>query len=153
MALSILAENCLDCHGPDKKKRKGDLRLDQYEGATKDLGGHKAIEPGNPDKSELLTRLHPEDEDDLMPPIKTERSITQKEIEVLRQWITAGAPYPIHWAYRSIESSIPPKVNNESHVLNPIDRFVLARLDSLYQNPTPHADRRTLPKRLHNNLL
>ena len=61
MALSILAENCLDCHGPDKKKRKGDLRLDRHEGATKDLGGHKAIEPGNPDKSELLTRLHPED--------------------------------------------------------------------------------------------
>ncbi|MDA9962708.1 PSD1 and planctomycete cytochrome C domain-containing protein [Opitutales bacterium] len=153
MALSILAENCLDCHGPDKKKRKGDLRLDQHEGATKDLGGHKAIDPGNPDKSELLIRLHPEDEDDLMPPKKTERSLTQKEIGVLRQWITAGAPYPTHWAYRSIESSIPPKVNNESDVLNPIDRFVLARLDSLDQKPSPRADRRTLVKRLHYDLL
>ena len=120
MALSILAENCLDCHGPDKKKRKGDLRLDQYEGATKDLGGYKAIEPGNPDKSELLTRLHPEDEDDLMPPKKTERSLTQEEIGILRQWIIVGAPYPTHWAYRSIKSSKPPKVNNESHVLQSI---------------------------------
>ena len=153
MALSILAENCLDCHGPDKKKRKGDLRLDQYEGATKDLGGYKAIEPGNPDKSELLTRLHPEDEDDLMPPKKTERSLTQEEIGILRQWIIVGAPYPTHWAYRSIESSKPPKVNNESHVLNPIDRFVLARLDSLDRKPSPRADRRTLAKRLHYDLL
>ena len=153
MAISILVENCLDCHGRDKKERKGDLRLDQYEGATKDLGGYKAIEPGNPEKSELLLRLHPEDEDDLMPPIKTERSLTQKEIEVLRQWITAGATYPTHWAYRPIESSKPPKVNNESHVLNPIDRFVLARLDSLDQKPSPQADRRTLAKRLHYDLL
>jgi hypothetical protein len=153
MAISILAENCLDCHGPDKKKRKGDLRLDQYEGATKDLGGYKAIEPGNPDKSELLTRLHPEDEDDLMPPKKTERSLTQKEIGILRQWIIVGAPYPTHWAYRSIESSKPPKVNNESHVLNPIDRFVLARLDSLDRKPSSRADRRTLAKRLHYDLL
>jgi hypothetical protein len=153
MALSILAENCLDCHGPDKKKRKGDLRLDQYEGATKDLGGYKAIEPGNPDKSELLIRLHPEDEDDLMPPKKTERSLTQKEIGILRQWITAGAPYPTHWAYRSIDPSKPPKVKNESHVLNPIDRFVLARLDSLNRKPSPQADRRTLAKRLHYDLL
>ncbi|MBT6851243.1 MAG: DUF1553 domain-containing protein [Opitutae bacterium] len=153
MAISILAENCLDCHGPDKKKRKGDLRLDRHEGATKDLGGHKAIEPGNPDKSELLTRLHPEDEDDLMPPKKTERSLTQKEIEILRQWITAGAAYPDHWAYSPIESSKPPKVNNESHVLNPIDRFVLARLDFLDQKPSPQADRRTLAKRLHYDLL
>jgi len=153
MAISILAENCLDCHGPDKKKRKGDLRLDQYEGATKDLGGYKAIEPGNPEKSELLIRLHPEDEDDLMPPSKTERSLTQKENMILRQWITAGAPYPTHWAYRLVESPKPPKVNNENHVFNSVDRFVLAKLDSLDQKPSPRADRRTLAKRLHYDLL
>ena len=152
-ALRLLAENCLECHGPDKKNRKGHLRLDTFEGATKDLGDYQAIKPGHPKMSELLVRLHPNDEDDLMPPKKTGRSLTQKEIEILRQWIIAGAPYPIHWAYRSIDSSEPPKVSNEINALNPIDRFVLARLGSFKLKPSPQADRRTLAKRLYYDLL
>ena len=62
-AKTILAQNCIDCHGPDKKQRKAKLRLDVLEGATKDLGGHQAIVPAKPDQSELIARLLTEDED------------------------------------------------------------------------------------------
>ena len=74
-ARGILAENCFDCHGPDKEQRKAKLRLDLLEGATKDLGGYQAIMPGKPDKSELIARLVTADEDDLMPPKKTGRKV------------------------------------------------------------------------------
>ena len=77
-ARTILAENCIDCHGPDKKQRKAKLRLDLLEGATKDLGGYQAIMPGKPDQSELIARLVTDDEDDLMPPKKKGKSLTKK---------------------------------------------------------------------------
>ena len=65
--LPILADKCFACHGPDDSHRKADLRLDTREGALADLGGHVAVAPGAPGKSELLTRITTDDEDDLMP--------------------------------------------------------------------------------------
>ena len=99
-ARAILAENCIDCHGPDKEQRKAKLRLDLLEGATKDLGGYQAIMPGKPEESELIARLVTDEEDDLMPPKKTGKSLNENEIDILKQWIKEGAAYPVHWAYR-----------------------------------------------------
>ena len=152
-ARTILAENCIDCHGPDKEQRKAKLRLDLLEGATKDLGGYQAIMPGKPDQSELIARLVTDDKDDLMPPKKTGKSLTKQEIEVLRQWIGAGAAYPVHWAYRPIQPPPPPKTKHEKRVSNAIDRYVFSKLEKARQSPSPEADRRTLAKRLHYDLL
>src|SRR5438128_1589222 len=64
----ILAENCFACHGPDSAARKAGLRLDQRDAAIE----KGAIDPGKPDKSELVARiLLPETEKEAMPPAKT----------------------------------------------------------------------------------
>ena len=152
-AKTILAENCIDCHGPDKEQRKAKLRLDLLEGATKDLGGYQAIMPGKPEESELIARLITEEEDDLMPPKKTGKSLTKEEIDILRQWIKEGADYPVHWAYRPIRPTAPPKLKNEKLIINPIDRYVFSKLEKAGQTPSPEADRLTLAKRLHYDLL
>ena len=117
-ARAILAENCFDCHGPDKKQRKAKLQLDVLEGATKDLGGYQAIMPGKPDQSELIARLITDDEDDLMPPKKTGKALTKQEIGILSQWIQSGGAYPVHWAYRSIQPPAPPSLKNEKRIQN-----------------------------------
>ena len=152
-ARAIMAENCFDCHGPDKEQRKAKLRLDAREGAIKDLGGYQSVMPGKPDQSELIARLTTNDEDELMPPMKTGKSLSEEEIETLRQWIKEGAAYPVHWSYRPIQPPAPPKLKNMKGVQNPIDRFVSAKLESLGHSPSPEADRRILAKRLHYDLL
>lgn len=146
-ARTILANNCLDCHGPDSKQRKGDVRLDTFEGATKDLGGYKAIEPGKPEKSEILALILTDDEDDKMPPVKTGKTLSKAEVEVLRQWIKEGADYPKHWAFKPVE------IIDFSGTKHPIDQLVQAKLEEAKIQPSPEADRRTLAKRLHYDLI
>ena len=63
----ILAGNCFQCHGPDVKARKAKLRLDQQEGATRDLGGYRAVSPGQPTESELMKRILSDDPEEVMP--------------------------------------------------------------------------------------
>jgi mono/diheme cytochrome c family protein len=152
-ARAIMAENCFDCHGPDKEQRKAKLRLDVREGAIKDLGGYQSVMPGKPDQSELIARLTTKDEDELMPPVKTGKSLSKEEVETLRQWIKEGADYPVHWAYRPINPPPLPQLENKEGVRNPIDHFVFAKLESLDHAPSPEADRRILAKRLHYDLL
>ena len=89
-----MAENCFDCHGPDKEQRKAKLRLDVREGALKDLGGYQSVMPGKPDQSELIARLTTKDEDEVMPPKKTGKSLTKEEIDVLKQWISEVPTIP-----------------------------------------------------------
>jgi hypothetical protein len=148
-----MAQNCFDCHGPDKEQRKADLRLDVREGAIKDLGGYQSVVPGKPEESELIARLITDDKDELMPPRKTGKSLSEAEIEILRQWIKQGADYPLHWSYSTIHPPTLPQLKKKERVQNPIDHFVFAKLESLNQTPSPEADRRTLAKRLHYDLI
>ena len=138
-ARSILAENCFDCHGPDKAQRKAKLRLDVREGAVRDLGGYRSVIPGKPDQSELIARLVTKDGDELMPPMKTGKSLSQKEIDVLKQWIEEGAEYPVHWSFRPIRPSALPRLQKQEGVLSPIDHFVFAKLESMGHVPSPEA--------------
>ena len=152
-ARAILAENCFDCHGPDKAQRKAKLRLDVREGAVRDLGGYRSVMPGKPDQSELIARLVTKDADELMPPMKTGKSLSQKEIGVLKQWIEEGAEYPVHWSFRPIRPPDLPRLQKQEGVLSPIDHFVFAKLESMGHLPSPEADRRILARRLHYDLL
>src|SRR5947199_10383632 len=80
----ILSDKCFACHGPDEKERKAKLRLDRKDEAFKPLkSGGFAIVPGHPEKSELVTRLTTKDEDDLMPPPKSEKKLTPAQIDLL----------------------------------------------------------------------
>src|SRR5262245_37263056 len=81
----LLSNRCFYCHGPDEKNRKAGLRLDTFEGATKDRGGSRAIVPGKPEESELMKRVTAPDPNDAMPPLFAKKPpITPQEAELLR---------------------------------------------------------------------
>src|SRR5437879_4671164 len=88
----ILADNCFACHGPDKNQRKANLRLDSEEEALADRGGYQAIVPGQPQKSELYRRITTEDAKERMPPAKSGKKLTKRQIDLLRRWIEQGSP-------------------------------------------------------------
>ena len=122
----ILSEKCFKCHGPDRRKRKGDLRLDTREGAFADLGDYRAIVPGNPEESELYVRITEANAEDRMPPEKSLLQLTPREIELIRRWIEQGATWKSHWSFVPIPADVAvPEVRDEDWPLNPIDLFVL----------------------------
>src|SRR5262245_36140885 len=145
----ILSGNCFYCHGPDPKHREADLRLDNREGATTDLGGYAAIVPGRPDESALVKRVSSTDPDEQMPPpVSKKPHLTDEQIAILRRWIEQGAEYEGHWAFLPLAKVEPPQVKNESWIGNPIDRFILARLEQEGIGPSPPVDAATLIRRV-----
>ncbi len=143
----ILANNCLLCHGPDAKNRKGDLRLDSREGALADRGGYAAVAPGKPDKSELYRRVSSKDTDEVMPPSKTGKKLAKAEVELLRRWIESGAEYAPHWSFVRPGRPALPAVRDAKWPRNEVDRFILARLEKEGLRPSPEADRHPLERR------
>jgi hypothetical protein len=145
----ILSDNCYACHGPDENKRKAKLRLDLKEEAFKEAkSGGFAIVPGHTEKSLLLKRLLETDPDEVMPPPETGKKLTPEQVGLLRRWIEQGAKWEGHWAYLRPERPAVPEVKNKSWPRNPVDRFVLARLEKEGLHPSPEADRTTLVRRL-----
>jgi hypothetical protein len=145
----ILSENCYKCHGPDPKARKGDLRLDTKEGACAEVEkGVFAIVPGKPGESELSKRVSSQDADLKMPPPKSGKKLSRRDIELLKKWIAEGAPYQGHWSFLPLKRPEPPSVRDAKWVRNPVDAFVLARLEKEGLAPSPEADRITLLRRL-----
>jgi cytochrome c553 len=140
----ILAETCFACHGPDSAARKADLRLDLRDAAVQ----AGAITPGKPDKSTLVERIHSEDRSELMPPPKTNKKLTAAQKAILKQWIAEGAEYQPHWSLMPVVRPTPPATRDQAWAKNPIDRFVLAKLEAAGLKPAPEADRRTLARRL-----
>ncbi len=145
----LLSDRCFYCHGPDDKNRKAGLRLDTFEGATKDRGGYRAITPGKPDESELLRRVTSHEAGEVMPPPSAKNAaVTPEEATLLRRWIEQGAKYQGHWAFQPLAAIQPPAVKNSKWVRNDIYRFILARLEREGITPSPQADPRTLIRRL-----
>ena len=140
----ILSDNCFHCHGPDANHREADLRLDTEEGAR------TAMEVGKPDESELFRRLVSHDLDERMPPPKSNKQLTAEQIELLRQWISAGAPWEAHWSFTPLVAPSVPgseKLGSET-VHNPIDAFVQSQLGAHGWQAAAEADRRTLIRRV-----
>jgi len=140
----ILLEHCLACHGADAEARKADLRLDVRDDAI-EMG---AIEPGDPDASSLVERIHSTEPLEVMPPPQAHKTLTDEEKELLTRWIAQGAEYQAHWALVGPVRPDPPKVQDESWIRNPIDGFVLAKMEANGLKPAPEADRRTLARRV-----
>ena len=119
----ILAEECFRCHGPDEEARASGLRLDEYTGAVEDRGGKQAIAPGDPAASTLMARIKTDDPARRMP--FGGGPLSDGQIKLLEDWISAGAMYERHWAYEKPERPRLPPVSEAGWARNPIDRFVL----------------------------
>ncbi len=139
----ILSENCFTCHGPDDKKREAELRFDDEASAKKMTDGVAAIVPGHPEKSTLLDRIASTDPDEVMPPPKMHKKVTPQQVVLLTEWIKQGAKWGKHWSYEKVVRPAVPK----SASLNPIDVFLLARLQKEKLLPSPAADPATLIRR------
>ncbi|MFN5834562.1 MAG: DUF1549 domain-containing protein, partial [Akkermansiaceae bacterium] len=144
----ILSDNCFACHGFDPKTREAGLRLDTREGALADNDGVIAIVPGNIKKSALWDRINSSDDDEVMPPPKTHKTLSSAQKKILRIWIEQGAPYEKHWSFVPPAAAAIPKVKNADWPHNPIDHFVLAKLEAKAIKPTPEASKETLIRRV-----
>ena len=146
---SILAENCFYCHGQDGNKRQADLRLDDRAAAIA-AGG---IVPGDAGASTLLERINSTDPDVVMPPPDSNRRLTAEQKQLLDRWVREGAAYQPHWAFVAPGRPEPPAVVGREWIRNPVDTFVLAKIEAAGIAPSPEADRPTLIRRLHADLV
>src|SRR5262245_45160396 len=147
----ILSGKCFQCHGPDDAARKGGLRLDVRALALKELkSGHRALVPGDVATSEMINRVSAKD-DNAMPPPKTGKRLTEKEVATLRKWVEEGAKYAQHWSYaKPVRPAVPAGESPAARqwVRNPIDAFILARLEREGLTPAAPADRYAIIRRL-----
>jgi hypothetical protein len=130
----ILADNCFPCHGPDKARRKAGLRLD--------------LDPTALDRTELHRRITTKDPRERMPPARSGHKLTPDQIKLLVRWIEQGARWQKHWSLIAPQRKPPPKVLDPTWIRNPLDAFVLARLEREGLAPAPEADRTTLLRRV-----
>jgi hypothetical protein len=147
----ILSDKCFFCHGPDKEHRKAKLRLDMESSAKDPKKGN--IIPGKPQDSELIYRLTTKDEDDLMPPPDSGKSLSPQEKKLISKWIAEGARWSEHWAYVQPKKHDLPNVKKTDWSGNWIDRFTLKHFEDTGQDPAPPADSVTLVRRLHFDLI
>ncbi len=148
----ILSDNCFHCHGPDKRGRKADLRLDIREEAIADHDGFRAIVPSKPEESEMMLRILSKDKDEQMPPPDSHKSLKPGEAEKLREWIAAGAPYESHWAFTTpVRPAIPP--HDAARHGNAIDGFVEKRLAKEGLKPSPVAAPESIIRRMTFDLI
>ncbi len=157
-ARAILEENCVSCHGPAQMSGL-DLRTRE----TMLKGGNRgpALIPGEADVSPLyLAAAHQQEPQ--MPPDRD--PLSAQDLALLRKWIDRGAPWetsqserasaePSWWSFRKPRKPVPPQVQEKDWVRNPIDAFVLARLEEEGLAHAPRAHRTTLIRRLYFNLI
>jgi hypothetical protein len=144
----ILSDKCLSCHGTDAIAKKIPLRLDSEAAAKADLGGRRAIVEGDPVASQLVKRITAENKAMRMPPVYSGLKLTEDEIATLRAWVAQGAKWQKHWAFIPPVRGELPAVKTPGWVRNPIDAFVLARLEREGLAPSPEAGKETLLRRV-----
>ena len=161
----IFRSRCHACHGPSKQTN--DLRLDQREAALQGGYSGRVIVPGSSAQSKLVQRVASTNDDFRMPPVGPR--LTAEEIATLASWIDQGAKWsakpPVvtqqvapskqkrHWSFQPVRRPAAPRVRRQAWVRNPIDAFVLAKLESKGISPAPQADRAILIRRLNLDLL
>jgi mono/diheme cytochrome c family protein len=147
----ILAESCFACHGPDRGRREAGLRLDTEEAALAALrSGRVPIVPGAPEKSAVIARVTDPDESRRMPLATSGKPrLSGAQVATLRRWIEEGAAWEPHWSYVALTRPAVPAVKAAAGVVrNPVDAFVLARLEAEGLSPSAEAARGELLRRL-----
>jgi mono/diheme cytochrome c family protein len=146
----IFAKKCFACHGPDAFE--GGLQLHKRERALAETdSGERAIVPGNTEASAILERIAAEDADYRMPP--KGKPLDNEQIELIRRWISEGALWQSHWAFRPPQPQLPPMVKDEPWLRNPIDAFILNGLEDAGLSPAPPADKVALIRRAYHDLI
>ncbi len=148
----ILSDTCFKCHGPDEKQRMANLRLDDTEGLFVDRGGYRIIVPGNAAQSKLYQKISATDSSILMPPAYSGRTLTPKQIELIKEWIDQGAKWEMLWSFVPPKRPPVPEVKDKGWARNPIDNFVLARLEAEGLKHSPEADKAALLRRVYFDL-
>ena len=151
----ILADNCFACHGSDAAHRKAKLRLDQFESATVDRNGFRALAPGDLANSEAWLRIISTDPDEIMPPPDSHKPpLKPAQRDLIRRWIEQGAVYQNHWAFEPISNPAIPNSGSQRSTLNaqpsvnPIDAFILQKLARQKLSFAPEASPTVLIRRL-----
>jgi len=145
----ILSNACFRCHGPDAESRQAGLRFDVREVALAALeSGKVAIVPGHSDASELVDRISSADADMVMPPPSSNKTLSERDKQLLRRWIDEGAEYHPHWAFVAPKDQALPPVKLADWPRNGIDHFVLARLEAEGLAPAAEAERHVLLRRV-----
>ncbi|MDA0196903.1 MAG: DUF1553 domain-containing protein [Bacteroidetes bacterium] len=147
----ILSDRCFACHGPDEKARKADLRLDIKEAAfalVDSVENRFAIVPGSLKKSELARRISSLDPDYMMPPPESNLSLTDYEIDLLKKWIEEGAEWKPHWSFIPPQITALPEPGNKDWPENPIDHFILSKMQAQGLQPSVEAEKTALIRRL-----
>ncbi len=145
----ILSDNCFSCHGPDEDHREADFRLDVEASAKEHV-----IVPGDINQSLFITRILSDDPDEQMPPPSSGKSLTAEQINLLKRWITQGAHWAGHWSFQPIVKPPLPEPGPANDAIsrgwdkNPIDTFVLHRMQQHGLRPSEPADPRTLIRRV-----
>ncbi len=149
----ILSDACFQCHGPDESQGKADLRLDTRQGMFANRDGGVPFAPGKLEDSEAWMRITADDPKMLMPPPKSGKKLSEKQIALVKAWIEQGAKWNSHWAFEAPKRQPLPNVKGAGWVRNPIDLFILARLESEGLKPSPTADRVTSLRRVSLDLV
>ncbi len=144
----IMSDTCYLCHGPDETTREAGLRLDLREEAISDRDGEAAIIPGNAEDSLIMWMITADDDEDIMPPPSHPRALTEVEKDLFRRWIDQGAKYEKHWSFIPPEADVPSELVDADWVKNPIDAFVLKRLEDEGLSHASEADKTTLIRRV-----
>ncbi len=148
----IFADVCFNCHGADLHKAEGGLSVIDLEHATKaGKDGKLALVPGHPEKSEIVARIWSKKEP--MPPVDSHKVLTQKQKELITQWVKEGGKYQKHWAYEYPKMTPTPEVKEKNWPLSFTDNYLLADLETKGIPHAPEADRATLCRRLYQDLL
>ncbi|HEY3936356.1 MAG TPA: DUF1549 domain-containing protein, partial [Bryobacteraceae bacterium] len=124
-----------------------DVRLDNREGAFATRKDGTIIVPGKPDESLLIKRVLSDNPAYRMPPVFAHKTLTAAQKDILKRWVAQGAPWKEHWAFVAPVRPPVPEVKDSGWVRNPIDRFILAKLEANHLQPAPEADRRELIRR------
>ncbi|MSU44272.1 MAG: DUF1553 domain-containing protein [Pedosphaera sp.] len=159
----VLAQRCYKCHGAEKQK--GKLRLDQRESLLRGGQSGRVVLPGDPSGSLLIRAIRRIDKDVQMPPDDVDQ-LTAEEVQNFVAWVKMGAPFPgagsgdapvkppidlakarQFWSLKPIQKHTPPKIEAKSGARNPIDQFVLAKLQAARMKPSPSADKPALLRR------
>lgn len=144
----ILSDACLHCHGFDPSTRKAELRLDVFEGATGNRKGSVAIVPGNLEGSELWRRVNSKDPKVVMPPPESHKELKTAQVALLGNWIQEGAAYQKHWAFEPPARPEIPAVSDVAWARNPVDKFILSKLEQSQLKPSSEAPREALIRRV-----
>ena len=163
----ILINRCLECH--QERDPSGNLVLSSFEGLLSGGDEGPAVVPKDPAQSHLLKRI---EAGEMPPDLKgVPQRLPDDEIALLRQWIESGAVWPENrrldlyeltsdvrggrdwWSLQPVQKPTPPTVKHQDLVRNPIDAFVLARLEQADMDPAPFADRRHLIRRVYYDMI